>query len=80
MASNGRRDHAEPQDDCSRRGACGGDPTRHGAELAQDHNAHFVLTVSGPAQPIDPVVNNEAYRVAREAITNAFLHADAKQI
>ena len=52
----------------------------HGAELAQDHTTHFALTVAGTPQPIDPVVNNEAYRIAREAISNAFLHANAEQI
>jgi signal transduction histidine kinase len=54
--------------------------SRHGAELAQDHTAHFALTIAGAPQPIDPVVNNEAWRIAREAITNAFLHAEAAQI
>jgi signal transduction histidine kinase/ligand-binding sensor domain-containing protein len=54
--------------------------SRHGAELTQLHTAHFVLTVSGAPQPIDPVINNEAYRIAREAITNAFLHANATHI
>jgi signal transduction histidine kinase/ligand-binding sensor domain-containing protein len=54
--------------------------SRHGAELAQDYPARFTLSVIGTARPLDPIVNNETYRIAREAITNAFLHAHAAHI
>ncbi len=53
---------------------------RYGAELAQDHTAHFTLSVIGTPRPIDPIVNNEAYRIAREAMANAFLHSHGSKI
>ena len=53
---------------------------RYGAELAQDHTARFTLSIVGTAQAIDPIVNNEAFRIAREAMTNAFSHSKGTEI
>jgi len=51
-----------------------------GEELARDHPSLFSLTVSGEAKPIGPIVYDESYRIAREALINAFLHSNAVQI
>jgi signal transduction histidine kinase len=51
-----------------------------GKELAQDHPALFDLTVSGPHNVLDPVLSNELYLLAREAIFNSFRHSQARTI
>jgi signal transduction histidine kinase/ligand-binding sensor domain-containing protein len=54
---------------------------RHcGEELAQNHNSQFSLTIVGEPKPVAPVVFNESYRIAREALINAFQHAQARKI
>jgi len=53
---------------------------RYGDELARDHSLRFSLAVLGTAQPIDPTVSAEAYRIGREALANAFQHANAANI
>lgn len=53
---------------------------RFGEELSQDHSSRFSLSVLGTPQPLDPVVFNEAARIAREALANAFLHSRASRI
>lgn len=51
-----------------------------GEELARDHTSVFSLTVVGEARPIGPIVFNESYRIAREALINAFQHSHAIKI
>jgi signal transduction histidine kinase/ligand-binding sensor domain-containing protein len=52
-----------------------------GQELAADPNApEFDLQVEGASRELDPIVRDEAYRIACEALRNAFLHAEAKRI
>jgi ligand-binding sensor domain-containing protein/signal transduction histidine kinase len=51
-----------------------------GEELAQNHSAQFTLAVVGTPQRLNPVVLDEAYRIAREALVNAFLHSDPLKI
>ena len=51
-----------------------------GEEFSQQSAAAFSLTVRGTPTKLCPAVRDEAYRIAHEAIANAFLHADAKRI
>jgi signal transduction histidine kinase len=54
---------------------------RHcGEELAQKHTSVFSLTIVGEPKPLAPVVFNESYRIAREALINAFQHSQARKI
>ena len=51
-----------------------------GEELARDRGAIFRLSVSGTPQKLDPVIFNELYLMAREALFNAFRHSQATTI
>jgi signal transduction histidine kinase/ligand-binding sensor domain-containing protein len=51
-----------------------------GKEMAQDSTVLFSVAVVGTAQALDPTVRNEAYRIGREALANAFQHARASKI
>jgi signal transduction histidine kinase len=53
-----------------------------GEELAQQNSAETVLRleVQGAARALHPVVRDEVFRIAGEALRNAFHHAAAKQI
>jgi signal transduction histidine kinase/ligand-binding sensor domain-containing protein len=51
-----------------------------GEDLAQNHAAQFSMAIVGTPQPLDPVVLDEAYRIGREALANAFLHSNALRI
>jgi signal transduction histidine kinase/ligand-binding sensor domain-containing protein len=52
----------------------------YGEELAKDSAIAFKVTVVGAPEPLHPVVGDETYRIAREALTNAFRHAQASKI
>ena len=54
--------------------------TRCGEQLAQDHMVPFSLSVVGEPFCIDSTMSREMYRIGREAISNAFLHAHAAKI
>ncbi len=54
--------------------------TQSGEELAQGHDALFSLSVVGTPQMLNPIVCNEAYRIAQEAISNAFRHSNGSKI
>lgn len=54
--------------------------TALGEELATDHTSHFRSTVEGSARDLHPIVREELMFIAREALTNAFLHAAARQV
>ncbi|HEX6094884.1 MAG TPA: triple tyrosine motif-containing protein [Thermoanaerobaculia bacterium] len=49
-------------------------------ELAGEHDAGFRVIVAGRHRPVAPVVRDEIYRIGREALVNAFQHAEAKNV
>jgi signal transduction histidine kinase/ligand-binding sensor domain-containing protein len=51
--------------------------TSHAAGYSQSHAATFSVEVAGNAALLNPVAADEALAIGREAITNAFTHADA---
>ncbi|HET6217296.1 MAG TPA: two-component regulator propeller domain-containing protein [Acidobacteriaceae bacterium] len=52
-----------------------------GKELAVPGNtAQFRVMVEGKAQNLDPILRDEVYRFAREALRNAFGHAQAENV
>ena len=51
-----------------------------GDELASGSGATFRLVVEGAVRELHPIVRDEFYRIAREALRNAFAHARAKRI
>jgi signal transduction histidine kinase len=51
-----------------------------GDELANGGGTTFRLVVEGPVRELHPIVRDELYRIAREALRNAFAHARAKHI
>ena len=51
-----------------------------GEELASKDGASFRLAVEGPIRELDPIVRDEVYSIAREALRNAFTHAGATRI
>jgi len=51
-----------------------------GGELASGNSAAFRLVVEGQARDLHPIIRDEFYRIAREALRNAFRHAHATRI
>jgi len=51
-----------------------------GQELATGHSASFRLVIEGPRRELHPIIRDEIYRIAREALRNAFAHSCAGQI
>jgi len=51
-----------------------------GNELASGDGATFRLVVEGPVRELHPIVRDEVYSIAREALHNAFTHAGASHI
>jgi ligand-binding sensor domain-containing protein/two-component sensor histidine kinase len=49
-------------------------------ELSTEDSPEFRLVVEGSARDLRPVVRDELYRIAREALRNAFAHARARRI
>jgi signal transduction histidine kinase len=59
--------------------------TATGQDLAHSENANgnpviFRVAVEGERQDLDPIIQDEAYRIARELLRNAFRHGQASQI
>jgi signal transduction histidine kinase len=54
--------------------------TKRGEELAQDHASSFTVEVVGTRKVLEPAVQEEAYTISSEALTNAFRHASASKI
>jgi signal transduction histidine kinase/ligand-binding sensor domain-containing protein len=50
------------------------------SELANGASTTFRLVVEGPVRDLHPIVRDELYRIAREALRNAFTHAHARHI
>jgi signal transduction histidine kinase len=51
-----------------------------GQELATGHSANFRLVIEGPRRELHPIIRDEIYRIAREALRNAFAHSGAGHI
>jgi len=55
-----------------------------GEELANDPGNHgspaFGVTVEGDSRDLHPILRDEIYRIAAEALRNAFRHAHARQV
>ena len=51
-----------------------------GVELSVDNAAEFRVVVEGVPQALDADVGDEIFRIGREALINAFQHADANTI
>jgi signal transduction histidine kinase/ligand-binding sensor domain-containing protein len=51
-----------------------------GSQDANPDSAIFGVTVEGARQTLSPILQVEAYRIARELLRNAFLHARARKI
>lgn len=59
--------------------------TAMGQELAGLHQGGhgfpvFKVTLEGQPRPLSPIVQDEAFRIGRELLTNAFRHAEAHRI
>jgi signal transduction histidine kinase len=52
----------------------------YGEELAKDSVIAFKVTLVGSPELFHPVVREEIYRIAREALANAFRHSQASSI
>ena len=51
-----------------------------GDELSAEGAATFRLVVQGPPRKVQTMIRDELYRIAREALRNAFHHAQARHI
>jgi signal transduction histidine kinase len=51
-----------------------------GDELASEDSAKFRVLVEGSSRSLHPILRDEVYGIAREAVRNAFHHAQAKVI
>jgi len=51
-----------------------------GDELSAEGAATFRLVVEGPPRKVQTMIRDEIYRIAREALRNAFHHAQARHI
>jgi signal transduction histidine kinase len=49
-------------------------------EMAHASSAKFCISIEGRAKPVHPVVCEEVYWIGKEALVNAFLHAEATEI
>src|SRR5262249_43809289 len=49
-------------------------------ELPVRQNIDFRVRVAGRQQPLNPLIEQEIYRIGREALLNAFCHSGAKQV
>jgi signal transduction histidine kinase len=54
--------------------------SRVSEEFAFDETAAYRVVVQGEARPLNPIIRDEVYRICREAVVNAFLHAEANNI
>jgi signal transduction histidine kinase/ligand-binding sensor domain-containing protein len=50
------------------------------AQASGDTPVGLLVDVEGTSRPLHPIVRDEIYRIASEALRNAFRHAEAKQI
>jgi hypothetical protein len=52
----------------------------YGNELAEYRAVSFSVALAGYPKPVDAFVRDEAYRIGREALGNAFQHLGATRI
>jgi signal transduction histidine kinase len=52
----------------------------YGNELAEDRAVSFSVALVGSPKSVDAFVRDEAYRIGREALGNAFQHSGATRI
>ena len=53
---------------------------KYGEELSKDHAASFTLAIVGTPKVLVSTLEDDAYRIAGEALSNAFRHASASRI
>jgi len=53
---------------------------RAGEELLFQHSIEFSLSVEGSSREMHPIVRDEVYRIAYEAIRNACAHSEASRL
>ena len=51
-----------------------------GQQFSKGHASAFTLIVTGHVYPVQPIMRDEVYRIAREALANAFKHAAAEKV
>jgi two-component sensor histidine kinase len=51
-----------------------------GTELSTQFDGNFFVEVHGQSRPLNSLVRDEFYAIAREALTNSFRHAQASEI
>ena len=49
-------------------------------ELSCRPDIEFCVNVAGQQQPLNPLIQQEIYRIGREALLNAFCHSGAKRV
>jgi signal transduction histidine kinase len=49
-------------------------------ELGGGKQPEYRVIVEGRARPLNPIIRDEVYRIGREALVNAFRHADAERV
>ena len=49
-------------------------------EFGLDERIDFRVIVDSESRPLRPMIRDEVYRIGREALLNAFVHAQAKSI
>jgi signal transduction histidine kinase len=54
--------------------------TALGNEMASQDSAKFQVVVAGTPRDLHPILRDEVYAIAREAVRNAFRHAQARNI
>jgi signal transduction histidine kinase len=54
--------------------------SRIGQEIPEGSQIKFRIVLEGHSQPLHPLIREQAYRIGREALLNAFRHAEASQI
>lgn len=54
--------------------------SRIGEEIAIDEKAAYRVVAQGAVRPLRPMIRDEVYRIARESVINAFLHAQSNNI
>jgi signal transduction histidine kinase/ligand-binding sensor domain-containing protein len=76
----GRQSVQDLREDATAGGDLSGALGHCGEVLTQDHHIQFNLSVTGTPRLFDPALCKEAYDIGREAMTNAFRHAQAAKI
>jgi PAS domain S-box-containing protein len=49
-------------------------------EFVNQHDIDFRVDVSGRRRPVSPLIQQEIYRIGREALVNAFRHSGARRV